>query len=162
MFSSALRGGVRRFALVGALVALTAAATASAASAELIVSPATGIEAEAELEVRGTTVPAGTDDVTIAVCNMAAIPGKKCDIGSATPGFISEAAYTAGVTITVQRGPWANYDFTSGEPVPAGGTTTCLNSASEGDPCSVVVSFYDTTAEGPQRIGAQSKALLFQ
>ncbi len=163
MFSSALRGGLRRFALVGALVALMAAATASAAAAEVVVTPSSNLEAEDVVEVSGTTVPAGTDDVAIVVCNMAAIPGTRCDTSSATVGFVSEAEYTTGVPIAVQRGPWDDWNFTTGTPFKAETQTTCMNSKFQGDPCSVVVSFYETTGEGKVvRLGAATKSILFK
>lgn len=135
----------RRLALITGLIGLMATVGASAASAEVIVNPNSGLAFSTNVSVTGTEIPAGTTDVTIVVCNTTTVPGKKCDLeGSGTFGFDSVGNYESGISIPVRRGPWTNYDFTTGSPFPSGGSTTCFSEELKaGSPCAVVVSFYE-------------------
>jgi hypothetical protein len=154
----------RRLALITALTALMAAAGASAASAAVTVTPNAGIAwTGASVSVTGNEIPTGTDSVAIVVCNASATLGTRCDNESATPGFVTKAAYEAGVAINVQRGPWVDFDFSVGTPAEELETETTCFSAKEkaGDACSVVVSFYKTTG-GFAQLGAQAAAITFE
>jgi hypothetical protein len=165
MFKSALKGS-KRGALIGILAAVMVAASATAASAAVGVSPSSGIAwTGAQVTVKAVgAAPTGTTHVAAVVCNSEGSPGTRCDAESGTPGFISIGQYEAGYAIPVQRGPWVDFDFTKGTPPTELETTTECYSAKEaaGSACIVAVSFYQMTEKGPKQLGADWASISFE
>lgn len=147
MIQSRIRGLGRRAALAAAMASLAVGFSTAAASAEVIVTPATELPATAEVRVHGTEPPTGTAFVALVVCNAEATRGERCDLGSAVPMQpVSSYLTPPGIPMTVFRGEWLDYDFTSGfPPKELESTTTCLNEAEPpaGEECEVVASFYN-------------------
>jgi hypothetical protein len=165
MLVSRVKGMGRRVALLGVLSALMLAVGASAASASVVVSPGGPYNATQTVTVSGTPKAEATH-VAIVACNVSAgeeFWGTRCDINSATPGFKTVADYAGGVKITIDRGSWQDYDFTTGTPTPVEESeTTCLNVASEGEQCAVVVSYYKVEGKLVTQLGAEAANVLFK
>lgn len=165
MFQSKINGRGGRVALLAALSALMVAVGASAASAKVIVTPNEGVESGSNVVVSGTAPPTGTTEVTAILCNATAEPGERCDPVSGTPGFKTATAYATGFEMLVRRGAWADWNFSMGfppsQPEPAT-TTTCFSESEGGEPCEVVVSFYEATEKGPKQLGTDVAPISFE
>lgn len=170
MSSHKFRGIGGRFALLMTAAALTLAVGASAASASISLSPegpyssAEGGQKQTSVTVKGTSPFPGTTEVAIAVCNEnSLVLGERCDLASATAGLKPLSQYNTGLTIKVRRGPWPDWDFTSGSPTEGELETTCKKTAEEvpNSQCAVVVSYYEATKMGPARLGEEKKAIFF-
>jgi hypothetical protein len=86
-------------------------------------------------------------------------PGTRCDIGSATPTLRSVSDYATGISITASPGPWADFDFTAGAPVPVGTQTTCSGVGSA--QCAVLVSYYNVSGGAVTQVGAELHTISF-
>lgn len=170
MFQSALKSGARRIALLTALTALMVGFGASSAFASVELSPGGPYTSVDEIFVSGerTVAAAEATHVAIVVCNVSEGEpawGTRCDAEAATPGFVPIASYETPETIelTIQRGPWAEFNFAGKEPIPTGEETTCFSiSAAAGADCGVVVSYYKVGAKGAvTHLDAEMKEIEF-
>lgn len=158
----------RRFALIGAAAAAIAAFGASSAFASVSLSPEGPYSNSAPTAVTVSGTPEGpgaeAEFVGVVVCNTEAAPGTRCDIVSATEGLEPIEAYEESeIQILVRRGPWQDWNFTSGSPTPVlGSETACLSESKGGDQCAVFVSYYQLEGKTLKQVDVDVAPIVFQ
>lgn len=175
MSSPMFKGLGKRTALIGAIAAVLTGFAASSAFASVNLSPEGPYSPSTTTPVvvsgeAPAPIAAETTHVASVVCNAtgAKAPlGSHCDLGSAssaTPSPIGDYEEEL-VEVNVRRGAWDDWSFLSGAPAqdPAKTQTTCLNTSSAGEACSVVVSYYKQTGPFSYKfLGQESQSILFQ
>lgn len=155
-----------RLGLIGGLVALIMAFTASSAFAKITLTPGGPYNASQTLEkVEITEAPAEATRASIAECNISGLPatwGQRCNLASAAgPSTLTGGAKTF-VNVPILR-VFEDTDFTVQPPVTGETETTCKNEAGVGDQCAIVASYYrPKTGGGFEHFASEKVNILFK